>query len=224
MAQNVASSGITPVWHSAQMGQRWTPPSAVLSLGRRVYRRLDGSAAGPLLNTWAVRRIRQGLQVTFEIADVFEVLDRLDRGGVRAWVAGGWAVDAIHGEQTRRHVDLDLVVEIAAAPTAERLLQEGGFGRIPGAATHVPAAALPDRIAMQDRRGRVVDLHTIEPNAWAERTGVRQPFAAGRIGGRDVPCLSAEAQMAGRRGYELTSDDEHDLTLLRAHARDSLVS
>jgi hypothetical protein len=33
--------------------------------------------------------------------DVVEILDRLDAAGVEAWLDGGWAVDAVLGEQTR---------------------------------------------------------------------------------------------------------------------------
>src|SRR4051794_23051931 len=39
---------------------------------------------------------------------VLEVLDRLD--GIGVWVDGGWGVDALLGEATREHRDLDLVV------------------------------------------------------------------------------------------------------------------
>jgi lincosamide nucleotidyltransferase A/C/D/E len=34
----------------------------------------------------------------------------LDQEGVRAWLDGGWAVDALLGRQTRLHSDLDLAV------------------------------------------------------------------------------------------------------------------
>ena len=36
------------------------------------------------------------------------VITALDSHGVRACVGGGWAVDALLGEQTREHSDLDL--------------------------------------------------------------------------------------------------------------------
>ena len=36
-------------------------------------------------------------------ADVVEVLEWLEAVGVRAWVDGGWGVDALVGEATRAH-------------------------------------------------------------------------------------------------------------------------
>ena len=35
--------------------------------------------------------------------------------GIRVWLNGGWAVDACLGHQTRRHADLDIPLEGAAA-------------------------------------------------------------------------------------------------------------
>jgi lincosamide nucleotidyltransferase A/C/D/E len=34
--------------------------------------------------------------------DVLAVMDALSSAGIEAWIAGGWAVDALVGEQTRR--------------------------------------------------------------------------------------------------------------------------
>ena len=33
-----------------------------------------------------------------------------ERLGVRAWLDGGWGVDALIGEQTRVHADLDIMI------------------------------------------------------------------------------------------------------------------
>lgn len=43
-------------------------------------------------------------------SEVMAILDELDRRGVRFVVVGGWGVDALVGEQTRLHRDLDLLV------------------------------------------------------------------------------------------------------------------
>jgi len=49
------------------------------------------------------------------------VLAALDAVGLRAFVAGGWGVDALIGRQTRVHRDLDLALDLTHA-TLERAL------------------------------------------------------------------------------------------------------
>jgi Aminoglycoside-2''-adenylyltransferase len=53
--------------------------------------------------------------------DVCAFLDQLDAHGIRIWLDGGWAVDACLGSQTRRHGDLDIVIE-------ERDVGRGTYG------------------------------------------------------------------------------------------------
>ena len=42
-----------------------------------------------------------------------DVLDytRLENLGINIWIDGGWSVDALLGEQTRHHEDLDIVIQ-----------------------------------------------------------------------------------------------------------------
>lgn len=64
-------------------------------------------------------------------SDVMEVLDRLRSAGVRFWVDGGWGVDALLGEQTREHEDLDLVVEREVCERAATVLGRLGLLTMP---------------------------------------------------------------------------------------------
>jgi lincosamide nucleotidyltransferase A/C/D/E len=41
--------------------------------------------------------------------DVLAVLAVLREAGAEVWVGGGWGIDALVGEQTRDHRDLDLM-------------------------------------------------------------------------------------------------------------------
>jgi lincosamide nucleotidyltransferase A/C/D/E len=59
-------------------------------------------------------------------ATVVELLDLLADHDVRVWLDGGWAVDACLGYQTRRHGDLDIVVEDRRLATAVAVLRDGG--------------------------------------------------------------------------------------------------
>jgi lincosamide nucleotidyltransferase A/C/D/E len=40
-------------------------------------------------------------------SDVIEVVGALGPHGLNVWIDGGWGVDALVGEQTRDHADLD---------------------------------------------------------------------------------------------------------------------
>jgi lincosamide nucleotidyltransferase A/C/D/E len=42
--------------------------------------------------------------------DVIEILDAFDRAGATVWLDGGWGVDALLGEERRRHDDLDVAI------------------------------------------------------------------------------------------------------------------
>ncbi|WP_445256543.1 nucleotidyltransferase domain-containing protein [Nocardioides aurantiacus] len=44
-----------------------------------------------------------------ELQDLVDLLDALDDLGAAYWLDGGWGVDALLGDQTRPHGDVDLV-------------------------------------------------------------------------------------------------------------------
>jgi tRNA nucleotidyltransferase/poly(A) polymerase len=56
--------------------------------------------------------------------DVIAVYDLLERKGIQIWIDGGWAVDALLGEQTRRHADLDIALETRFLEELRRMLAE----------------------------------------------------------------------------------------------------
>lgn len=159
------------------------------------------------------------MRTPVEETDVVVVLDALHAVGLSGWLAGGWAIDALVGEQTRRHGDLDLVVAAETAERAVEALVAAGYRRQSHVAAHVPGALLPDRVVLQDAAGRVVDLHGVWLDSWPNLPGIDDPFTTGRVGGREVGCLSAAVQIAARRGYALEVEDDHDLGLLRAFDR-----
>jgi hypothetical protein len=49
-------------------------------------------------------------RMTMTAADVVEILGWLRAASAEVWLDGGWGVDALVGEQTREHKDLDLIV------------------------------------------------------------------------------------------------------------------
>jgi lincosamide nucleotidyltransferase A/C/D/E len=150
-------------------------------------------------------------------ADVLEIVRRLRAAGIAVWLDGGWGVDALVGEQTRPHDDLDVVVTLADAPAAREALAALGFA--------VAEDELPTRFVLRDAHDRRVDFHTVvfdEAGGGTQQlqdgTSWRYPpegFAGrGRVAGQPVACLTADVQVRCHLGYEPDDTDRHDLRLL----------
>ncbi len=87
---------------------------------------------------------------------------------------------------------------------------------------------LPVRIELSDVTSHV-DLHPVhyqrDGSAWqaapdnARFTYPASAWVVGRIGARDVLCLSAQQRRVFHTGYELSEVDRRDLALLELHAR-----
>lgn len=150
---------------------------------------------------------------------VNEVFATLENAGVRVWLDGGWGVDALLGEQTRSHKDLDLIVSLTDASQLQEALRAIGF--------QVNAGGSAANFVMSDRHGCEIDVHPIEFDErgygffWLA-DGRRWPFPSaafagqGEVGGRQVRCLSADAQVqCHAQGYEPTEKDLHDMERLQ---------
>jgi lincosamide nucleotidyltransferase A/C/D/E len=78
--------------------------------------------------------------------DVIDVLAALDAGGIAYWVDDGWGLDALLGQQTRTHRDLDLGVMLDDVPRIETLLPQ--FRR-------ESEEEWPGFLRLKDERGRL---------------------------------------------------------------------
>jgi hypothetical protein len=72
--------------------------------------------------------------------------------GIDLWLDGGWGVDALLGEQTRLHDDLDIVLEHKHVPTLRHALAGLGFRDIRRDDTR------PWNFVLGDGRGLEVDV------------------------------------------------------------------
>ncbi len=154
-----------------------------------------------------------------DTGSVLEIIAILERASIRAWLDGGWGVDALLGEQTRDHHDLDLIIHSDDMPKLKDALTTVGFQIQPGATS--------TNCVLSDKRGREVDIHPIEfdENGFGifdMPDGRRWPFpprafaGLGRVGSRQVRCLSADAQVqCHEQGYEPAEKDLHDMERLQ---------
>jgi lincosamide nucleotidyltransferase A/C/D/E len=138
--------------------------------------------------------------------------------GIDVWLDGGWGVDALLGEQTREHDDLDLVVARSDVPSLIEALRQDGY--------EVAKGQLPTCIVLLDPAGRQVDVHPVafievDDGIYRMEDGRDWPYPAagfagrGSIAGHSVPCLTPEVQVLCHAGYELAKTDLHDLAVLR---------
>jgi lincosamide nucleotidyltransferase A/C/D/E len=154
-----------------------------------------------------------------EPGHVVRLLHRVSSAGLTVWLDGGWGVDALLGEQTREHDDLDVVVARRDVPLLIETLGRDGY--------EVAKGALPTCIVLLDAAGRQVDIHPVEfddagDGIYRMEDGRDWPYPArgfageGLVLGRHpVRCLTPEVQVLCHAGYELGDTDRADLALLR---------
>ena len=167
--------------------------------------------------------MKKGSTARVDATDVREVLEALESAGVESWLDGGWGVDALLGQETRPHQDIDLVVRVKDVPTMRSVLAGHGFELVEG---------VPDsNFVLRDGRNREVDVHPVrfddqgngvyrmeDGNDWLYPA---QGFSGrGTIGGGPVKCLSPDIQMLNHAGgYEPAETDFHDMRLLHERFR-----
>lgn len=147
---------------------------------------------------------------------VVALFDAFERHSIRAWAAGGWAVDALVGRETRPHNDLDLAVDADDLGALLDSLASDGFA--------ITVDWSPARLELTATDGRIVDLHPVVFDA--RGAGIQSGldgeqfhyaadgFTVGRIDGHSVPCLTAKQQLRFREGYEPRPVDLHDIPIL----------
>lgn len=152
-----------------------------------------------------------------EARDVLAITEVLESANVSYWLDGGWGIDALVGEQTRPHDDLDLVIELGLSEKAITRLSRMGFTLIED--------ERPTRFVLRDAGDRRVDFHTVTFDQGGGGVQVLQDgrtyrypsdgfTGTGVVAGRRMSCLTAEVQIECHVGYEPDANDFHDMRLL----------
>ena len=163
-------------------------------------------------------------------ADVIRIYQLLSNHGIRVWLTGGWGIDALLGEQTRPHKDLDVIMLLDDVNDLWELLGQEGYrlerlweenrwdvdseGRKTATA-----------FVLKGPEGREFDAHAMRIDergnglpAWfvaEDFSFTRQDLAdLGSIDGVAVTCISAQSQMVCHDGYQLPDQQRRDLERL----------
>jgi lincosamide nucleotidyltransferase A/C/D/E len=151
-------------------------------------------------------------------ADVIDIYAGLEKLGLQIWIDGGWGVDALLGEQTRSHKDLDITIQEKDVPALRELLQKRGYREIK------LEEARPWNFVLGDESGREIDVHVIvlddngDGRYGPAENGEQYPAASltgtGRIEIQAVRCISPEWMVRFHSGYELKDKDFQDVCAL----------
>lgn len=154
-------------------------------------------------------------------ADVLDLTRALEADGVAVCLGGGWGVDALLGEQTREHSDLDLWLEAPAVEGLFRVFVRHGVDRI-----HPWPGDRPWNFVLHDGRTRRVDLHLYETldDGSLQYGSVLDPFRLpaaalshrGVVGGVPVRCEQPAWAVSFHTGYPPRPSDRHDVRHLCA--------
>ncbi|MCP4166436.1 MAG: nucleotidyltransferase family protein [Chloroflexi bacterium] len=145
--------------------------------------------------------------------DVVEIVKLLNQHDIDVIIDGGWGVDALLGEQTRAHEDLDVAVEHKDVPKIRELLEARGYQDVPRDDTR------ECNFVLGDDQGHLVDIHSYTFDASGKIVfGVEYPYdslhGTGSVAGVSVKCITPEWMVKFHTGYQLNENDYHDVKLL----------
>ncbi len=150
---------------------------------------------------------------------VLEFLSLMEVSAIDVCLDGGWGIDALLGEQTREHGDLDVILRVEDLPRLVAAARAAGYAPQPG--------GTETSLVLKDERGHEVDAHAIAFDGqgfgvFALPDGRKWPFppsafqGRGRVQGKEVRCLSPEAQVqCHAQGYTPDEADLQDMKLLQ---------
>ena len=150
--------------------------------------------------------------------DVLDLYTALEKSGVEIWIDGGWGVDALLGEQTRVHQDLDIAIQQKDVAVLRQLLQARGYREIK------LEEARAWNFVLGDENGREVDVHVIVldekengiygPAEKGEMYPAASLTGTGKIEGQRVRCISPEWSVKFHSGYQVKEKDFRDVCAL----------
>lgn len=154
----------------------------------------------------------------------------LVENGIRVWICGGWGIDALLGEHTRPHHDLDVLMLVDDVSRLFDLMERNGFclkdyweeNRWTSDSTSRQVATA---FYLHDAEGDEFDAHALRLDeqgngqpAWDVPEGfilTRADLSSeGTIAGVATPCISVERQIRSHSGYELPERQIPDLERL----------
>ena len=145
-------------------------------------------------------------------------LNLFEELGLNVWIDGGWGVDALLGECTREHQDLDIIISWEDAAVLTETLRARDFVDI-----YTDDRSDRNFVLGHPSHG-MIDFHVVErtedggavygPGEIDWVITASELNVIGYIGGREVGCLSVDYQVRSHTGYALKDTDYADMRAL----------
>jgi lincosamide nucleotidyltransferase A/C/D/E len=156
--------------------------------------------------------------MSISASSVLQFVRLMQENGITVWVDGGWGVDALLGEQTRPHDDLDIAIQEKDVASLRALVDARGFRNVPRDDTSAWNFVLGNSA---DER---VDVHVVVIDSQGNgiygppENGLMYPSGSldgtGSILGYPVRCIAAGHLVRFHTGYKLRPKDYHDVSAL----------
>lgn len=149
--------------------------------------------------------------------DAAELISFLQTNGVELYVDGGWAVDAVLGQQTRDHSDLDIAIPERDAPRLRELMSTLGYRELPR------YDAWECNFVLTDALRRQFDVHSYtldeaRNNIHGVPYSQEQLTGKGVINGCMVCCVPPEWLVKLHTGYEPDENDYRDVKAIECRS------
>ncbi|MCL2280665.1 nucleotidyltransferase family protein [Candidatus Saccharibacteria bacterium] len=156
------------------------------------------------------QNLESNIQPEMPANEVVEILRLLEQNNVEVYVDGGWGIDALLGEQTRKHGDLDIALSHKHVPKLRELLEARGYKDVPRDDTR------ECNFVLGDTNGHQVDVHSYTfdengKNVWGVAYEPHHLTGTGTINNHPVKYIPADVMIEFHSGYELDEDDYHDV-------------
>jgi len=162
--------------------------------------------------------------------DVVNVYNLVSDHRIQVWLTGGWGIDALLGEHTRSHKDLDILMLVDDVAKLRKLLSQAGYQLKELWSENLwtkdsDGNEVATAFVLRDGDGRELDAHAMRMDvhgnavpAWEKAEGfIFTPgdlTGIGMVHGYVVKCQSAENQMICHTGYKLPEYQWQDLERL----------
>ena len=170
--------------------------------------------------------------------DAIKLYKHLQAHDISVWLTGGWGIDALLGEQTRPHKDLDVLMLLDDVYKLCQLLAEDGY-RLKQIweenrwTTDSDQIQIPTAFVLRNPNSRELDAHAIRLDGQGNGVPVWEDpddfifsnqdlTTIGWIDGVAVKCITPEMQIRTHLGYQLPKEHQQDLALLHEKFGDDM--